>query len=366
MRLNYRNNIDLSVYKSYGNKTSEAVFQLLKSLFNETVTYIRIPMGDVPYELIEFNVNNKLKFRLLLNDSGYILTIKYPNGWFWTVSSSDSTKELQISSQDIKYITDFIDSCPDTNWVPENKFITFSNSTGAEYETDTEKVTCTCRDFTYRRSHLKVDTQGRQCKHLQEVFSTYPELLPKILLDAEKSEGKSNRDNDGKVRYPRAMFDPYIADIRSVLEQFKDIVKIYQVCGSYRRLAKTVSDLDILVQLVPGTSWDGLLDYLENTMGYQLISDIGRGDAKAAYMIDGFVHVDFKCVAEENWPFALMHFTGSKDTNIYMRRRANQLGYKLNEYGLYKDSDGSRVEGLVTEEDIYKFLKVNFQQPWER
>lgn len=111
--------------------------------------------------------------------------------------------------------------------------------------------------------------------------------------------------------------------------------------------------------------WNPFLDYLENVLGYKLIQEIGRGNAKAAYMIDGFVHVDFMCIQTESWPFALLHFTGSKGTNIDMRRRANQMGYTLNQYGLTDDS-GKVVEGIKTEKEIFEFLQLPYKQPWDR
>jgi DNA polymerase (family 10) len=83
-------------------------------------------------------------------------------------------------------------------------------------------------------------------------------------------------------------------------------------------------------------------------------------------MIDGIVHIDFKAVPEESWPFATLHFTGSKAHNIKMRQRALQLGYSLSEYG-FKDKEGIiSNQGCQTEEDIFKFLRMPYKEPWDR
>ena len=43
----------------------------------------------------------------------------------------------------------------------------------------------------------------------------------------------------------------------------------------------------------------------------------------------------------ESFGAALNYFTGSKDHNVVIRKRANELGLTLNEYGLFKIKKGS-------------------------
>lgn len=299
-----------------------------------------------------------------------------------------------------------------------------------EYIVDTEKVTCTCPQFMYRCSHKPIDSEDRLCKHIAKVFEDHPESIPARLQKEYANADMSGKDPDGKIRYPRSLFDLYVTSIKSAMLQFPNIIARFEVCGSYRRLAPRVSDLDILIELSADynidiwestepdhdddyircincsgdkvdnvvndmdpdhcfrsanyydlkfdsdtkynvglkriyADWNPFLDYLENVLGCKLIQEIGRGNAKAAYMMDGFVHVDFMCIQTESWPFALLHFTGSKGTNIEMRRRANQMGYTLNQYGLTADN-GSNVEGLKSEKDIFEFLQLQYKQPWER
>jgi DNA polymerase (family 10) len=58
----------------------------------------------------------------------------------------------------------------------------------------------------------------------------------------------------------------------------------------------------------------------------------------------------------------MQYFTGSKAHNIILRDRAIQHGYKLNEYGLFRVSDDSRVAG-DTEEGIYEALGLQPVEP---
>ena len=78
--------------------------------------------------------------------------------------------------------------------------------------------------------------------------------------------------------------------------------------------------------------------------------------------------LDIRFVPYESWSSALLYFTGSKDFNQKMRYHAKQLGYKLNEYGLYKiNQDGS--ETLIntnSEKDIFMELKLKYVTPSKR
>lgn len=322
----------------------------------------KILVGDVPYELLEWKIIGLLSMRLLIGKSNHILSVKFIDGKFWILSEDKNSRVPVLHDYDLTDLEYYADqlrtSCND------EIFYAFSDSSEKLYQVDTKKVTCTCSNFTYRCSHYTPDREERLCKHLSQIYSTYPELLPKTMIEIDSNKGP--KDADGKTRYPRAVFDMYVSEVKSVLKQFNSIIEKYEVCGSYRRLCQRVSDLDFLIVLKDGESWDPFLNYLESTMGYKLIEDIGRGDCKAAYRVDGYVHIDFKAVDKINWPFALLHFTGSKSTNINMRRKANSMGYKLNEYGLFKESNGEAVTGLLTEKDVFKYLELDYKEPWDR
>lgn len=252
-----------------------------------------------------------------------------------------------------------------SNWnLNKMKVKVYSESgSGREYEIDTQAVTCTCPNFKFVCSRYPKDDESRLCKHLAAYYREHPETMPIELIKADQAkEEQAGMQADGKVRYLRAIFDPYVETIQQMMKDFPEVER-FEICGSYRRKSAMVSDLDILFVLKEGYSAEAIFNYCENFLGY---TKLWRGPIKAAYMADGFIHIDFKVVPSECWSFALLHFTGSKNENIRLRRRAGEMGLKLNEYGIF-DSDENQVEGkFESEKDVYDFLSLQYKQPWER
>ena len=67
--------------------------------------------------------------------------------------------------------------------------------------------------------------------------------------------------------------------------------------------------------------------------------------------------MDVRVVPDESYGAALQYFTGSKDHNIVIRRRAQERGLKVNEYGVFR---GEKSIAGRTEEDVYKAVDL----PW--
>jgi len=76
-------------------------------------------------------------------------------------------------------------------------------------------------------------------------------------------------------------------------------------------------------------------------------------------MAGGF-NVDLRVLAPESYGAALQYFTGSKEHNIALRRYAQEKGFKLSEYGLYRQ--GKIVAGRA-EKEIYKCLGMDYIEP---
>jgi len=119
--------------------------------------------------------------------------------------------------------------------------------------------------------------------------------------------------------------------------------------GSLRRGAETIGDVDILAIGQDPT-------VMATFTGYAAAEQIlARGETKSSVVLAGGIQVDLRLVADESRGAALQYFTGSKAHNIAVRDRAIALGYKLNEYGLFRVADGSIAAG-DTEEGIYAAL----------
>src|SRR5437773_650385 len=70
--------------------------------------------------------------------------------------------------------------------------------------------------------------------------------------------------------------------------------------------------------------------------------------------------VDLRAVEPAAYGAALQYFTGSKAHNVELRKVAQEQGYKLNEYGLFK---GTRRVAGKTEAEIYARLGLDWMPP---
>jgi DNA polymerase (family 10) len=126
--------------------------------------------------------------------------------------------------------------------------------------------------------------------------------------------------------------------------------------GSLRRGCETCGDLDILAAGAP-------LSLMDAFTGYRLVERVlAHGDTKSSVQLWGGFQADLRLVPRESLGAALQYFTGSKAHNIVLRDRAIQRGFKLNEYGLYRVDDGTRVAG-EDEAGIYAALGLTFVPP---
>jgi DNA polymerase (family 10) len=102
---------------------------------------------------------------------------------------------------------------------------------------------------------------------------------------------------------------------------------------------------------------------MEDFTQYRLVERIlGQGDTKSSALLHGGFQADLRLVAAESRGAAMQYFTGSKAHNIALRDRAIGLGFKLNEYGLFRIADEARVAG-ATEHEIYEALGLQWIPP---
>lgn len=134
-----------------------------------------------------------------------------------------------------------------------------------------------------------------------------------------------------------------------------DEVETAVPCGSIRRFADTVGDIDIVVATTdPGT-------VSEFVVGLPEAAElIGSGGTKTSFLTREGMQVDVRTVEPAQLGSALLYFTGSKTHNIALRQRAIDRGWLLSEYGLFEED---RVIASATEEDIYKALELQLIPP---
>ncbi len=134
--------------------------------------------------------------------------------------------------------------------------------------------------------------------------------------------------------------------------------------GSLRRGKETVGDLDLLVTLAPGHTKqkevDAIAEYILKFPGID--QTLAHGENKVSFTLEDGLQVDVRLLEKENFGAALLYFTGSKEHNVALRGRANDMGYTLNEYQLATLKGEKHVAGR-TEEEIYGKLKMQYVPP---
>src|SRR6476620_6504772 len=134
--------------------------------------------------------------------------------------------------------------------------------------------------------------------------------------------------------------------------------------GSLRRGRETVGDLDLLVTLADGHTSEKHVDALaEHILKFPGIEQtLAHGENKVSFTLRDGLQVDVRLLKKENFGAALLYFTGSKEHNVRLRGRANDMGWTLNEYQL-TTLKGEKHVGGRSEEEIYGRLKLDYIPP---
>lgn len=149
----------------------------------------------------------------------------------------------------------------------------------------------------------------------------------------------------------------YFADtILSELLSRSDVIRA-ETAGSLRRMRETVKDLDFVAATENPRA---VLDWFATQPG--VVSVIGNGETKASVLLTNGIQADLRCVSDVEFPYTLLHFTGSKEHNTRLRSRAKEFGLKLNEYGLFPEGEDNSFTAL-TEAEIYRHLKLEYIAP---
>ncbi len=137
----------------------------------------------------------------------------------------------------------------------------------------------------------------------------------------------------------------------SYLQKFKGIEQVTPA-GSLRRGREIVGDLDLLVT---GRNLAPLAEYFLRFPGIAQV--LAKGEDKVSVKLESDMQVDVRLLDPESYGAALQYFTGSKEHNVALRDRAKRRGWKLSEYGLFRED---KVIASRTEEEIYEKLGL----PW--
>jgi DNA polymerase (family 10) len=158
----------------------------------------------------------------------------------------------------------------------------------------------------------------------------------------------------------RVRIDQALGLAQALLAGLRDapgLIRI-EIAGSLRRRRETIKDIDIVVSSDDPTP---IMDRFVSLPGVQAIT--GQGETKSSVVVAGagvVMNADLRVVKDSHFFYTLHHFTGSKEHNVALRTRAQAMGLKINEYGLFK---GDKLVPCKDEADIYKALGLAWMPP---
>ncbi|MBX4924410.1 DNA polymerase/3'-5' exonuclease PolX [Rhizobium binae] len=179
--------------------------------------------------------------------------------------------------------------------------------------------------------------------------------LPRFSVEAEaKILQEIAQFRERNQRFKISTAEDFAHGLTAYLKAGPGIVRVV-AAGSFRRRRETVGDLDILV-----TSENGF-KAIEYFLAYDGIARVlAKGPSRSTVTLKAGIQVDIRVVPEISYGAALHYFTGSKTHNIAVRKLAQAMGLKLNEYGVFK---GSRRIAGRTEEEIFSSVGLPFIEP---
>lgn len=174
-------------------------------------------------------------------------------------------------------------------------------------------------------------------------------------------------------RIPRSEIKEYETIFESDFKKVASPKSRFEIVGSYRRGAQNSGDIDMIIT---SDSPQVFIKFIDDLIKKGIILEIlSRGPTKCLVMAkipssDSVRRVDFLYTNLEEFPFAILYFTGSKIFNTVMRHIALEKGYTMNEHGINKMEEkkkGDKVSHIFKDEkDIFDFLGLEYKSPTER
>ena len=173
-----------------------------------------------------------------------------------------------------------------------------------------------------------------------------------------------NSENNINLNISRNIIDNFSEFFYKLIQKNKINIE-YKIAGSYRRNQATSNDIDILLY----STTDTLLEF-EKIMSLlnSNLTKIVWGNIKFEGILkfEGYnIRIDFLFLETmEEYPYALLYFTGNKQFNIEMRKIAKKKGYKLSNLFMVNELDEKLI--VKKEKDIFDLLGMKYIKPEDR
>jgi|LakMenE18May11ns_1017448.scaffolds.fasta_scaffold9951039_5 DNA polymerase/3'-5' exonuclease PolX len=168
--------------------------------------------------------------------------------------------------------------------------------------------------------------------------------------------------NDLKKRIPLDEYKKHISILNKDLKKNK---LTFDFVGSYRRGSKSMGDIDLLIMENPKFNFK---DYIKKLIDSNYIIEVlafGKNKLMSIVKLPNQTprRLDILIAPITEYFYSLLYFTGSNIFNIGLRHYVKvNFDLSLSEHGFGKNINYS----IKSEEDIFKFLKLNFVKPKER
>jgi DNA polymerase/3'-5' exonuclease PolX len=178
--------------------------------------------------------------------------------------------------------------------------------------------------------------------------------------------------NDFKQLIPREEIDIIKNIIKKCLKKI-DKKYIFEICGSYRRGCSHSGDIDVLI--THSTKYEDeyhLINIVSALKEIDLIKDELTINGNTKFMgvckvkgLPFYRRIDIRFVKYNSYYSSLLYFTGNKNFNIQIRKKALSLNMSINEYGII-DNTNNNVISIYSEKELFDKINIDYLEPVNR
>ena len=194
---------------------------------------------------------------------------------------------------------------------------------------------------------------------------------PHLLNDIQKLGIKYHADF--KARIPRKEMLKHEVYLKDVIAKYIPGVRV-EIVGSFRRQSSSSGDIDVLIRCDEDNS-----DVLKSIIAHMrtdryIVDTFALGPKKYMGVCKvkfgrKFRRLDVLVTSKQEFPYALLYFTGSAEFNTKLRAwvlSSKQLS--LSEHGLKNPSTGETIDTdcIEDEEGLFSFLGLKYIEPKDR
>lgn len=180
-------------------------------------------------------------------------------------------------------------------------------------------------------------------------------------------------------KIPREEIEEYKITLQKLFDEATDNNSDdnkFEIVGSYRRGKLQSGDIDIIItsKVDDKTGFKKFLDLLTEQGIIKVFLSKGEKKSMVISKLNNEStarRLDFLYAPPDEYAFAILYFTGSKDFNTGMRQVALKNGLTLNEHGFHIMKNKIKGDKITspefnTEADIFNHLNMEFKEPHER